>query len=118
MKNGLSEKNWRFSVSMPFAAFYVLLLIFSFFLSGTSAFALMCANLRVLLSVFIAIVGVSMLIDALKRAFPRVSSRFFIIVAIVFLCFSTYSVLVWQIVAAVTAVKVIIAAFRKPTQEE
>lgn len=118
MKNGLSEKNWRFTVSMPFAVFYVLLLIFSFFLSGTSAFALMCANLRVLLSVFIAVVGVSMLIDALKRAFPRVSSRFFIVVAIVFLCFSTYSVLVWQIIAAVTAVKVIIAAFRKPTQEE
>lgn len=118
MKNGLSEKNWRFTVSVPFAVFYVLLLIFSFFLSGTSAFALMCANLRVLLSVFIAVVGVSMLIDALKRAFPRVSSRFFIVVAIVFLCFSTYSVLVWQIIAAVTAVKVIIAAFRKPTQEE
>lgn len=118
MKNGLSEKNWRFTVSVPFAVFYVLLLIFSFFLSGTSAFALMCANLRVLLSVFIAVVGASMLIDALKRAFPRVSSRFFIVVAIVFLCFSTYSVLVWQIIAAVTAVKVIIAAFRKPTQEE
>lgn len=117
MKNGLSEKNWRFTVSVPFAVFYVLLLIFSFFLSGTSAFALMCANLRVLLSVFIAVVGVSMLIDALKRAFPRVSSRFFIVVAIVFLCFSTYSVLVWQIIAAVTAVKVIIVAFRKPTQE-
>ena len=118
MKNGLAEKNWRFTVSVPFAVFYVLLLIFSFFLSGTSAFALMCANLRVLLSVFIAVVGVSMLIDALKRAFPRVSSRFFIVVAIVFLCFSTYSVLVCQIIAAVTALKVIIAAFRKPTQEE
>ncbi len=118
MRNGLPEMNWRFSVSVPFAAFYVFLLILSFFASGDSVFFLMCTNLRVLLSVFIAIVGASMLIDALTRIFPRVSSRFFCILVIIFLGFSTYSVLVWQIIAAVTAVKVILAAFRKPNEEE
>ena len=118
MKDGLSEKNWHFSVSMPFAAFYLFLLILAFFISGESAFFIMSVNLRVLLTVFIAIVGVSMLVTSLSNAFPRISTRVFGVLAIIFLCFSTYSVLVWQIIAAVTAVKVIIAAFRKPTQEE
>ena len=118
MKDGLSQSEWRFSVSVPFAAFYLLLLILSFFVSGENAFFIMCTNMRVLLSVFIAIVGTSMLIGALTRAFPRVSSRFFCVLAILFLGFSTYSVLVWQIIAAVTAVRVMIGAFRRENSEE
>ena len=116
MKDGLPGRSFRLSVSMPFAVFYLFLTVLFFFANGESMLWISFLNLRLLLGFFIAIVGLNMLASSLVRFFPRISMRFLFLLLVVFVCFSTYAVLFFRIVAVVTAIRITYLAFRRHPQ--